>query len=88
MKEKIFAFAGKRLKQLESRKDLCIHRPKLLDVSTGGGYKNSMERIQCLYCNVIDFVFVATSQSIIDRKERILLLHISQLALIRVPSVQ
>ena len=39
LKEKIFAFMGKWLERLESREILCVHRPKILTVSAGPGYK-------------------------------------------------
>ena len=39
LKEKTFALVGKSLEQLESREILCAHRPKLLTVSVGPGYK-------------------------------------------------
>ena len=45
----------------------------------------SREAIQCLYNIVIHPVFVATSQSLNDRREQTLRLDASQLGLIRVP---
>ena len=75
------------MEHLESREFLCVHRPKFLTVSAGPGYKILRERISCLYNNVIDRLCVATSQSIIDRREQMMRRDTSQLALIRVPVV-
>ena len=75
---------GKRLEHLDSRETLCVHRPKFLTVSAGPGYKILREWIRCLYNNVIDRLCVATSQSIKDRREQMLRLDTSELALIRV----
>ena len=72
---------------MESREFLCVHRPKILTVSAGRGYKILEESIQCLYNNVIDRLCVATSQSVNDRREQMLRLNTGQLALIRVPFV-
>ena len=39
LKEKGSAFVGKRMEHLQSRQILCVHRPKVLTVSAGPGYK-------------------------------------------------
>ena len=72
---------------MERREIVCVHRPKFLTVSAGPGYEILREWIRCLYNNVIDRLCVATSQSINDRREQMLRLDTSQLALIRVPIV-
>ena len=87
LKEKTFEFVGKRVEQWESIEILCVHRPKILAVPVAPGYKFLREWIQCLYNDVIDRQFVATSQSLDDPLEQILRLNIKQLALIRVPIV-
>ena len=80
-----FAFAGKWLENLKSKEIFCVHRWKTLNVSTGRGFKILREWIQYLYNNVIDCLFVVTSQSINDRREQTLRLDTSQLTLIRHP---
>ncbi len=87
MKEKTFAFVGKRLEHLESRGILCVHRSNFLTLSAGPGYKVLRDWIRCLYNNVINRLCVATSQSIKNRREQMLPLDTNQLALIRVPIV-
>ena len=59
LREKTFAFAGKRLEHLESKKILCGHRPKTLNVSTGPQTKTLMGRIHCLYNNVTSRLYAA-----------------------------
>ena len=81
--EKPFAFAGNRLKHLESRDILCIHRPETLKVSTGPGRKNLMGQIHCLYNNVIYRLYAATNQWINESREPALRPDNNQLALIR-----
>ena len=85
LREKTFAFAGKRLKHLDTKDILCVHRSKTLNASTIRGYKTSRDWIQCLYNNLIDRLLVATSQTIKDSREQKLRLDTSQLALIRAP---
>ena len=87
LKEKTFAFVGKWLEHLESREKLRVHRPKFLIVSVGPGNKFLREWIRCLYNNVIYRLCVATSQSTNHRREQMLCLDTSQLALIRDPIV-
>ena len=87
LKEKTFAFMGKCLEHLECRETLCVHRLKFLTVSAVLRCKIFRECIRCLYNNVIDRLCVATSQSTNDRREQMLRLDTSQLALIRVPNV-
>ena len=87
LKEKIFAFVGKGLKHLESRETLCVHRPKLLTVSAGQGYKFFREWLRCLYNNVIDRLCVATNQSTNDQREQTLHLDTSQIVLNQDPTV-
>ena len=62
LKEKTFAFVGKRLEDLESRKIVCVHRPKFLTVSAGPVNENLSEWMQSLYKNVINRLCMATSQ--------------------------
>ena len=78
---------GKGLEIMESRQILCIHRPQILTVSVNSGCKTLRECIRCLYNKVTDRLFVATSQSINDRREQIMRININQLARIRVPIV-
>ena len=66
---------------------LGVHRPKFLIVSASPGYKNLREWVQCLYKNLIDHLCVATSQTVNDRREQMLRVEASQVALIRVPIV-
>ena len=87
LKEKIFAITGKGYEHLESRKNFEVHRPKLLTVSVGPGYKILSEWIRCLYNNVIDRLCVVTNQSTNDQKERTLHLHTIQLVLNQDPTV-
>ena len=61
------------------------HRPKILFVPAGSGYKILTEWIWCLYDNVIDRLFVVTSQSTSERKVQTLRLDANQVALIRGP---
>ena len=87
LKEKIFAFVGKQLEHLEIGEILCVHRPKILTVSAGPGYKILRQWIQCLYNNVIDRLCVATNQSINDQREQMLHLESNQLGLNQDPTV-
>ena len=84
LKEKTFAFVGKRLEHLESREILCVQCPKFLIVSAVPGFETLRKWILCLYNNVIICLYAATSQSINDRRELKLRLYTKQLALIRV----
>ena len=86
-KEKAFAFLGKRLEHLENREIICFHRPVILIVLAGPGQQILRKLIRFLYNNVIDCLFVATAQSINDRKEQVMRHITSQLALIRAPIV-
>ena len=81
LKEKTFAFVGNSLEHLESREIFCDHRPKLLTISAGPGYKILREWIRCLYINVTDRLCVVTNQSPIDQREQKLHLNTSQLVL-------
>ena len=87
LREKASPIVGKWLEHLENREVFCVHRPNFLTVSDGLGYKILREWIRCLYINVIDCLFVATSQHINDGKEQMLRLATNQLGLIRVPIV-
>ena len=82
LKEKIFAIVQNWLEHLETRKVLCVHRPKFLTVSAGPGCENLGEWNRCLYKNVFDCLCVATCQSANDRREQMLRLDTSQLPLI------
>ena len=87
LKEKSFAIVGNKivgkcLKNLESRAILCIHRSKNSVSSVGPGFKTLRDWIRCLYNNVIDRLFVATSQSMIDRRQQVFSFVTNQLALI------
>ena len=46
LKEKTFAFVGKRLEHSESREMLCVHCPKFSTVSIVPGYKILREWIR------------------------------------------
>ena len=87
MKEEADEFLGKRLEHSESREVLCVHRPKVLNVSAGPGYGTWREWIRCLYNNVIDRLFEATIQSTNDRGVQTLHLDTNQLVLIRDPNM-
>ena len=82
LKEKAFAFVGKRLEHLVSIESFCVHRPKFLTVSAAPGYKILRQWLRCLYNNVINRLCVATSQSTNDRREQMLCLYTNQVALI------
>ena len=69
LKEKTFAFVGKRLEHMESKEILCVPCPKILSFSAVPGYKILRKRIRCLYNNVIDRLCVATNQSTNDQRE-------------------
>ena len=66
---------------------MYVPRPKTLSVSAGPVYKHLREWIRCLYNDVIDCLFVTTTQSKNDRMEGMFRLRTSQRALIRVPYV-
>ena len=85
LKEKSFAIARKWLRNMQSGKTLCVHCPKTLNGSTSQVLKVSIERNQCWFRNVIDWLSVATNQSIYYRMEYMLRLIIRKIALIRVP---
>ena len=87
LKEKIFAYVGKWLELLESREVLCVNFTKLLNVSTGRGYKILRVWIRCLYKNLIDCLCVATNQSTNDQRGQTLQLDTSQLVLNQDPTV-
>ena len=57
-----YASVGNWSEHFESREILCVHRSKILAVSVGPGYKTLSEWIRCLYSNVNDCLFGATSQ--------------------------
>ena len=86
LKEKTFAFVGKRLELMESKDIFCVHRPKFLTVSAGQEYKFLREWIRCLYNNVIDRLCVATNQLKNDQREQTLHLDTSQLVLNQDPT--
>ena len=87
LKEKIFAFVGKRLKHLENEEILCVHRPKGLNVSADPAYKILRECVRCLYSNVTNRLCVATNQSTNDQREQTLHLDNSQPVLNQDPAV-
>ena len=87
LKEKNFAFVGKRLEHLESREILCFQRPKFMTVSVRPGYKILMEWIRCLYNNVNDRLCVVTNQSTNAQREQTLHLDTSKLVLNQDPTV-
>ena len=76
-----FAFAGKQLKNLESREYLCVHRPKTLKALNNREYKILTEQIHCLFNNVIFRLSAATNQSTNDQREQTLHPDTSQVAL-------
>ena len=71
------------IEHLAKREVLCVHCPKTLTIFTGGGIKILGKWIQCLYIKVIDRLFVATSQSLYDRRKELLRLDASHLPQIR-----
>ena len=81
LKKVTFAFAGKQLKHLESKKKLCVHRSKSLNGLNGPEYKNLTEQIHCSCINLIYRLFALTNQSTNDQWEQKLHLGTSQLAL-------
>ena len=87
VKENDFPFAGKRLEHLENREILCVQRPKILIFSVDPVNKSLRECIRCLYNNVVDRLFQATSKSTNDRRVQTLWLDIIQLALIQALTV-
>ena len=86
-RKKFFAFVEKWLEHLESRENLCVHRPIFWTVSAGPWYKVLREWIRYLYNNVIDRLCVATNQSTNDQREQTLQLDTSQLVLNQEPTV-
>ena len=85
--EMSFALVGKRLEHLESGEILCLHRPKISFASSVHGKNFLKEWIQSLCSNVVDHLFVATSQSTNDRRSQTMNLKPNHLALSRDPSV-
>ena len=86
LKDKTFAFVGIILEHLESWEVLCSSSRKF-DCFSRSGIKILRELIRCLYNNVIDRLFVATSQSTNDRRLQTLSPDINQKALIHDPTV-
>ena len=72
LKKLTFALVGNRLKHLEGREILCVHRPKTVHASTFQGYKILNEQNHYLYSNVTECLFAAISQSIIDCREQLM----------------
>ena len=64
-----------------------VHRPKILTVSAGPGYKILRKYIRCLYNYVNNCLCVATNQSTYDQREQTLHFDTSQLVLNQVPNV-
>ena len=87
LKKVAFAFAGKRLEQLESREILRVHRPKSLNALNVREFKLLTEQILCLCNNVIYRLSAATNQSTNDQREQTLQLDTSQLAVNQDPTV-
>ena len=87
MKEIKFEFAEDCVEHLNSKEILCIYRPKTSNVSNNRGYRSLMECIQCLRSKLFDHLIMTTSQSLNDRKEYLLRIDTSQLALIPAPIV-
>ena len=87
MKKVTFAFAGKQLEHLESKKFLCVHRPKSLDALNVREYKNLTEQNHCLCNNVNYRLSAVTNQSTNDQREQTLHLDTSQPALNQNPTV-
>ena len=81
LKQNTFEFAGKSLDYLASGKFLFFRCSEFLIASTVR-VKKVKEWIQFLYRDVMDHLFVATSQSTIDRWEHLLRFHTSEIALI------
>ena len=87
LKEINVLLARKRLELLDFRVIMCVHRSKILNASIVRDYEFSREWEQYLYSNVVDPLFVSTSQPLKDRKQQMLRLDTSQPASIRVPTV-
>ena len=87
LEEKSSEILGKRLEHLERKETLCVCRSKYLTVSVGPVYKTLREWIRCLYNNVIDRLFVATSQSATDSTIEMLRLDTNQLTVTRDPTL-
>ena len=83
LKKLIFPLLGKKFENLESKKILCIHRPKILNASSVHRHKIFTEGIQCLCSNVVAPLFVATSQSTNNRCMQTLRLDTNELVLTR-----
>ena len=77
-----FTFAADSVEHLESRDIFNVHRPKTLNALVVRGYEIMTKWIHYLYSNVVDRLFVATNQSMNDRREQTLRLDSSQLILI------
>ena len=87
LKKVAFAFAGKQLEHLESRKIFCVHRPKFLIAINVREYEILTEQSHCLCNNVNYRLTAATNQSTNDQREQTLHLSTSQLALNQDPTV-
>ena len=83
----LFSLATLRLEHLKSKKKLYVHSPKLSNALSVQGREFLKKWIQCLCCYVVDYLFVATSQSPIDSRVGTLCLNTNQLPLIRDPTV-
>ena len=83
-----FALVRKRLQHLEGREIVCFHCVKTLNALSIQGLNSLKQWIQCLGSNVVDRLFVVTSQSTKDRRVQTLGLDTNQLAMIRDPTVQ
>ena len=87
LKAMFFAHVGKGLERLEVGEVLWVHRSNILIVSSDQCHKNLKVWIQCLCRNVVDLLFVATSQSANDRTVKTLRVNTNHLILIGVPTV-
>ena len=87
LKKVTFAFAGKELEHLESKKISCVHRPTSLIALNVREYKILTEQIHCLCNNVIFRLSMATNHSTNDQREQTLQLNTSQKVLNQDPIV-
>ena len=85
LKEMTFALVGKRSEHFESRENLAVHRPKTLIASSVQRQKILNDWIYCLFSNVVDCLFVATSLSTIDNRVQALHLDTNLLVFNRDP---
>ena len=75
------------MEHMETRKTLCVHRPKTLNASNVQGHEVLKDCIQCLCSNLVYRLFMRTNQPINDRRANMLSLDNYQQDLIQHPTM-